>query len=120
MTIGAEISKEILEKINYPKDKIKKIVYFISVRDNWAFGDIDIYKKNQILNIFTDLDFIWMATSKGFPALMKILKKNYVEMIEYLEFRKTPMKNLPFSSQTTKKLYRKYLRNRKRMLKSSL
>src|SRR3989338_850820 len=68
MESGSKIAKSILVKVKYPKDKIKEIVYFVSVHDNWAFGDIEIYTKNKILGIFTDLDFIWIVTPKGFPA----------------------------------------------------
>ena len=43
MKAGAEIAREILQKVKYPDDKIEKIVYFVSVHDNWAFGDDDLY-----------------------------------------------------------------------------
>jgi hypothetical protein len=119
MKTGARIAKQILEKVDYPREKTEKIAYYVSVHDNWAFGDIDIYKKDMILGIFTDLDFTWMATPKGFPALMKILKKNHNEMIEYLGSRETPAKGLPFSSETTKQLFEKYLADRKKELKES-
>ena len=39
MEAGAKIARHILEKLNYPKDKIKKIEYYVSVHDNWALGD---------------------------------------------------------------------------------
>ncbi|MBT6774139.1 HD domain-containing protein [Candidatus Woesearchaeota archaeon] len=115
MKAGKKIAKEILEKLNYPQDKIKTISYYVSVHDNWALGDNDIYKKDIILGTFTDLDFIWMTTKKGFPALMKILKKNKKEMIKYIENNEKLVER-PFATKTTKELFQKYLQQRKKGL----
>jgi len=113
MKAGAIISKIILDELAYPKDKTKKIIYFVSVHDNWAFGDNDIYKNDTLLSVFNDLDYMWMATPKGFPALMKILNKTLEEMIEYLEDNDKP-KLRPFSKKTTKNLYLEYVNDRKK------
>lgn len=113
MKAGAIIAKRILNKITYPKDKAKKIIYFVSVHDNWAFGDDDIYKNDILLGVFNDLDYMWMATPRGFPALMKIFDKTPKEMIEYLENDDKP-RSRPFSTRTTENLYLKYLDDRKK------
>jgi len=113
MKEGAKISKDILEKLNYPKNKVDKIEYYISVHDNWAIDDYSVYENDLILAIFTDLDYIWMATQKGFFALMKILNKNKKEMLEYLETNDKP-KLRPFCTKTTKNLYQKYLEKRQK------
>ncbi len=113
MKAGALIAKRILDKIAYPKDKTENIIYFVSVHDNWAFGDNDIYKNDPLLGVFNDLDYMWMVTTKGFPALMKILNKTPKEMIEYLEHDDKP-KLRPFSTRTTRNLYLKYLGERKK------
>lgn len=113
MVKGKQIAKEILSKLNYLHEKIEKISYYISVHDNWIFGENEIYKKDIILGTFSDLDYIWMATPKGFPALMKILGKNKQEMLEYLEINDKP-KLRPFSTDTTKNLYEKYMDNRRK------
>ena len=113
MKAGAIIAKRILDKIKYPKDKTERISYLVSIHDNWAFGENDIYKNDVILGVFADLDYMWMATPKGFPALMKILNKNSKEMIEYLENNDKP-KLRPFSTKTTKNLYVKYLDERRK------
>ncbi len=112
MVEGAKITKKILEKLNYPQNKIKKIAYYVSVHDNWAFGDME-YKKDKVLGALKDLDFIWMVTSKGFLALMKILKKTPEKMIDYIQSRPKE-ENLVLTSKTTKKMFDKYLRNRKK------
>lgn len=115
MVAGAEIAKQILEKINYPDDKSKQIVFFVSVHDNWAFKDYDIYKKHKILSIFSDLDFMWMATPKGFPGLMKIRSIIPKQMIEYIE-TDDKIRKIPFATKTTKELYKKYISQRKKEL----
>ncbi len=110
MKEGAKIARSILESTKYPQEKIEKIVYYVSVHDNWAFGDYTIYKKEKLLGVFTDLDFIWIATPRGFPAMMKVLGKNQLEMLAYLEAHKTPSVGA-FSTKTTKGLYEKYVRH---------
>jgi len=113
MQSGAILAKEILTKLNYPKSLTEKIAYFVSVHDNWALGDSSIYQKEIILGVFNDLDYLWMATPKGFPALMKILNKTAEEMIEYLKHNEKP--NLrPFAAPTTNQLYTKYLDDRRK------
>lgn len=113
MKAGAKIAKIILKKVDYPENKTKKIVYYVSVHDNWALGDNEIYLRDKILGAFTDLDFMWMATPKGFPELMKILGKSHTEMIDYIEHcEKLTLR--PFSTPTTKRLFEDYLRDRKK------
>jgi len=112
MEAGSKIAKKILHQLNYPKDKSEKIIYFISVHDNWAFGDNKVYDDNIVLAAFTDLDYLWMSTPKGFPALMKILNKTKKEMIKYLEQNDKP-KLRPFATKTTKSLYENYLNDRR-------
>ena len=115
MKAGKKIAKEILEKVNYPKDKIKTISYYVSVHDNWALGNNKIYQKDVILGTFTDLDFIWMTTKKGFPAISKILKKNKKEMVQYIENNEKLVER-PFATKTVKELFQKYLQQRKKGL----
>ncbi len=111
MKKGAEIAKKILEKLDYPPKKTKRVVNYISVHDNWALGDNNIYKEDKILGVFNDLDFIWMATPKGFQEVRKILDKNQEEMRKYLEDNEK-INNRPFSTPTTKKLFYSYLKDR--------
>ncbi len=110
MKAGAKVAKDILEKLNYPKNKTEKIIYFISVHDSWALSDNSVYV-DPILAVFNDLDYMWTATPKGFPAAMKILSNTEKEMIEWLE-NNDKLQLRPFSTKTTKKLYFRYLQNR--------
>ena len=82
-----------------------------TVHDNWAFGDNKVYK-DKCLGSFTDLDFIWMLTPKGFPAMMKLLNKTPKQLIKEIETDEKH-KNRPFVTKTTKELYEKYLKDLK-------
>ena len=116
MKAGAKITREILEKLNYPKEKTEKIVYYVSVHDNWAFGETELYKKDKILGVFTDLDFTWMIAPIGFQAMRKHLEKSHKEMIKHIESNEHHVKKKSFSSNTTKEIYEKHLEDRKKEL----
>jgi hypothetical protein len=118
MKAGAKIACRILKQLDYPEDKIRKIEYYVSVHDNWALGDDEVFKKDIILGVFTDLDFIWMATPQGFPPMMRILNKNPKQLLEYIETDDKPIKR-PFATKTTKALFEKYLRQRRKEIISS-
>lgn len=63
MRAGAQIAAEILNKVGYRQELIKKIAYCISVHDNWVLGDDSPYKESKEMAVFTDLDFLWTTTS---------------------------------------------------------
>jgi MoaA/NifB/PqqE/SkfB family radical SAM enzyme len=112
MEAGKEIAKKILQAANYPKDKTEKISFYVSLHDNWAFGDNKIYQENKILGIFNDLDYISMFSRECFPAMAKFLKKNPINLLNYLE-NDEKLKNRPFLVRATEKLYDKYLSYKK-------
>lgn len=111
MEAGKDIAEEILNNVNYPEDKSKKICHYVSIHDNWAFGEVDIYMKDKILGVFKDLDYLWIFYPKGFEAIRKVLKKNTKEMIEHLKAEASPIGGKkPFSTENTKKLHDEYLK----------
>ena len=112
MEEGVKIAKEILEKVDYPKDKAERIIHYVFVHDNWAFGDNEIYKKDKILAVFNDLDFIWMATEKGFVAVADYLNLKHKAMLDYLQ-NNPKLTERPFSTQITQKLFTNYMEERK-------
>lgn len=110
MKAGAKIAQRILKELNYPENKIKKISHYISVHDNWSFGEVDIYCKDKILGNFKDLDYIWSYTPEGCAITQKTLKKTNKEMLEYLINELSPIGGKkPFSSLSTKILHKYYL-----------
>ncbi len=113
MEKGAEVAEQILKKVNYPEDKIKKIKYYISVHDNWSFGEVNIYLEDEILGVFKDLDYIWSYTEKGFNAIKKMLNKTDEELLKQIVDESSPIfGKKPFSNQTTKEMHDKYLKQR--------
>jgi hypothetical protein len=117
MAEGAKIASDILKELNYPKDKIKQIEYFISVHDNWAFKDFKPYKENKLLAIFNDLDFMWMATKKGFEETRKIRNESEKDMYNYVA-KNDKLFDRPFATKTTKELFKKYMKERKKEIES--
>jgi HD superfamily phosphodiesterase len=113
MDEGAKIARVLLEKLNYPSDKTERIVHYISVHDNWAYDEVDIYMDDPILGTFKDLDYIWIYTKIGFGALKKVKGWNDKQMLEHLRNEPSPIYGKkPFSNATTKKLHDKYLAER--------
>ena len=110
MQAGRDIAIEILRQVNYPPEKMGKIAHYIAVHDNWAFGEVDLYLNDPILGTFKDLDYLWIFTEKGCPAIQKILGKNDAEMLEHLKQESSPIgARKPFSNPTTQRLHDEYL-----------
>jgi hypothetical protein len=115
MKAGADIARRILSTISYPEDKVEKIIHYVSVHDNWAYGQIDIYTNDTILGIFKDLDFLWIYTEIGCQAIQKVLGKDDKAMLMYLRSEPSPIYGKkPFSVPSTKALYDKYLEEREK------
>ena len=110
MDEGAIIAQDLLEQVAYPKDKLEKIVYYISVHDNWAYGEIDLYLNDPVLGTFKDLDYLWLFTKQGFESMSSHLGKNPSDYLKELEDEPLPAKGKkPWSNQTTQKLHDDYL-----------
>ncbi len=118
MKKGAQIADEILQQLHYPKDKIKQITIYISVHDNWLLGDDIVFKKDIVLAVFNDLDYMWMATPNGFSLFLKLVHKTPQQMIQFLETNEKLIRR-PFCTKTTKKLYEHYIAERKKEFKIS-
>jgi len=112
MEAGAEITKKILLSVNYPKDKTERISRYVSSHDRWAFGENEMYKKDKILGIFNDLDFISMFSKEGFLAMGELLRKDPVNLFYYLQ-NNEKIDTRPFLLKATKKLFDKYLMYKK-------
>lgn len=111
MAEGAKIARVILESVMYPANKIPIIVQYISIHDNWALGDNAIYKKDIILGVFNDLDFIWMATQEGFKAVTEIRGLDPAGMMDFL-VNNEKLEKRPFCSKTLAHLFEEYLNER--------
>lgn len=117
MEAGAEIAEQILKSVNYPEVKSKKIVEYVKIHDNWAFGEVDIYLKDKILGTFKDFDYLWIYTKIGCEAIQKVLKKSNLEMLEHLRNEVSPIHGKKtFSTTFAQKLREAYLQDREKEL----
>ncbi len=80
---GSKIAGEILEELDYPKEKTNEIKRLILKHDNWAFGDD--FSGEPVLRIFNNFDFMWMASEKGFDIVRKFLKKEPNEFYKQIQ-----------------------------------
>ena len=111
MKEGARLAGEILLRIGYSEEKSKRIVYYVSIHDEWAIGNNLIYSKDRILGIFNDLDFMWMATPIGFEAVQKIRQCSVTDMVAFLKTNEK-LTNRPFCSPATANMFWKYISER--------
>ena len=114
MEAGAIIAEEILKKVGYDPQLIPQIVNDVERHDNWAFGEVDIYMQNLVLGVFKDLDYIWIASPQGFPAMKKVLEyETDLEVLELLIKESSPIGGQkPFSTITTRNLHIRYVHDR--------
>jgi HD superfamily phosphodiesterase len=120
MDEGGRIAIEILEQVKYPPEKIQKIAEYISVHDNWAFGELDLYLSDPVLSTFKDLDYLWTYTEKGSIAIQEKLGLSNAEMLERLRGEKSPIfGRKPFANITTRKLHDQYMLERELNLRIS-
>lgn len=113
MAEGKKIAEKMFAKLKYPQSKAALVAHYVSVHDSWVLGDNEIYNKDKLLGAFSDLDFIWMATEKGFQAMKKVLRKDDKEMLGCLEKDEKPRLR-PFATKTTKDLFKQCLDARKK------
>lgn len=112
MEEGAKIAASILAELSFPSDELRKIIHYVSVHDNWAIGDDELYRGDLTLGVFNDLDFTWMASAKGFRYVAQILRMDSCQMLEYLE-NNEKLTRRPFSVRTTERIFRNELSKRR-------
>lgn len=115
MAAGKVIAQKILQEVGYSKDKIDKIVEYVGIHDNWAFGEVNLYMNDPVLGTFKDLDYLWIYTKEGCESIQQVLKKNSQEMLEYLLKEPSPIGGKkPFSNTSTTILHDRLLKERER------
>ncbi len=105
MQEGAKIAREILNKVGYDPDYKEKIVHYISVHDNWVFGDDTPFKECKEMAAFNDLDFLWVA--KTFENFEVIANSKKISTKEFYEFMTNNEKltRRPFCCDYTRKIW---------------
>ncbi len=117
---GAEIAEKILHELDYPKEKICEIKRLILKHDNWAFGDS--FANEPVLRIFNNFDFMWIASTKGFEIVRKIMNKEPQEF--YSQIEQFQQKNLEegrsWFNKKTENYYKKLMKERERKIRKKL
>ena len=114
MKEGAKIADKILTEVNYDPDLKNKIVYYISVHDNWLFGDDSPYRECKEMALFNDLDFLYMfSTKESFNMINKGMGLNSKEGIDFW-IKDEKLTRRPFCCEETKKMWKRFIKERKR------
>ncbi|MBU2475564.1 MAG: HD domain-containing protein [Nanoarchaeota archaeon] len=116
MEEGAKIAEQILRKLNYDKEFVEKIVYYISVHDNWVLGDDEPFKECKEMALFNDLDFLVGIRSKEmFDLRAESMEIAPSEMFNSL-LKEEKLKRRPFCCKETKELFSQLMGDRKKEL----
>jgi len=117
MRDGAKIARKILEELDFDPELTERVVYLISVHDNWVVGDNKPYKENKDLAAFTDLDFLYAQSSiMVLKSQGKAMGRSAIEMLHLWEHDDEKFTNRPFVTQYAKDLFMKQIADRKKEL----
>lgn len=101
---GAALTKRLLTRLHYPKDKIARIAYIVSVHDYQSEGVGKTLSNKEELTV-ASIDFLWRITRPGFRKDLKELK---IDPRVYLQNLRHKAKARKLPQQKT--LYRIFLR----------
>lgn len=115
---GAKIAGQILEELNFPKEKTEEVKRLILKHDDWAFGDS--FSDEPILKIFTNFDFLWMASEKGFNIVRKFLNQTPREFYKQIQLfcRKNKKEKRNWVDKRIEKYYHRLMKKRESSLQS--
>jgi len=110
---GAKVAQKILADVNYDPKLTQQIVYFISVHDNWVFGDDEPYKNSRLLSFFNDLDFLYAQS--GFEQFRYHGNSMGISTEKMYDFwlNDEKLTRRPFCCLETKKLFNDLMAERK-------
>jgi hypothetical protein len=106
---SAKIAKQILLQAGFPKSKMSKTLRIIRHHDDWAFGKP---LQDPEWRIFTDLDFSWEASRRGFDIVRRFLKQDRKAFLKTVKahYKKKQLLN-PFLLPEAKTLFLQDLRS---------
>lgn len=113
---GARIAGRILEELNFPKEKSEEVKRLILKHDDWAFGDS--FSDEPILKIFTNFDFLWMASEKGFNIVRKFLNQTPQKFYKQIQLfcRKNRKEGRNWVDKRIEKYYHRLMKERESSL----
>lgn len=118
MIKGAEIARQILDEINYDSELSKLIVYYISVHDNWLFGDNKPFLDCDEMALFNDLDFLAGIRDKEMFELRANSMGISPEEMYTEVFKEEKLINRPFCCVETKNMFDDFMKKRKEELEN--
>ncbi|MEO6508490.1 MAG: HD domain-containing protein [Patescibacteria group bacterium] len=113
MQRGVRIAGRILQKTNFPGEKMLEVLAIIGEHDDWALGIDDVYREDKMVAVLGDLDFLYLATNEGFEIVRKDMGKTHQEMITFLKTNEKHTKR-PWATKTTQALFEQYLQEREK------
>jgi len=119
MRAGKQVAKKILDQVDYPSHLTDKICNYIAIHDNWAFNDHQLYRRNKVLGLFNDLDFISMYSADGFSAMGKILAYEPKRLLDFLD-NNEKLINRPFVSDNSQLVYKDSIKKLRMQASSGL
>ena len=118
MREGAKIARKILEQVNYPQELIEKITYYISVHDQWLFGNDQPYQECREMAVFNDLDFLWVnSTFEAFKITGKSMNMTPKEFYDFW-IKDEKLTRRPFCCDYTKNFWETSIQGIKKILDS--
>jgi len=119
MVEGAKIAKKILRDVDFDPELSEKIVYYVSVHDNWVFSDDEPFKECIEMAFFNDLDFAYAQSDIG------ILENNAQSMGIGLEdmydfwINDEKLTRRPFCCKETQEIFNKNMEKFKKELEEN-
>ncbi|MBD3427020.1 MAG: hypothetical protein GF409_07330 [Candidatus Omnitrophica bacterium] len=113
MAESAKIAREILEEVNYDPALRDRIVHYVSVHDNWRFGDNTPFRECTEMAVFQDLDFTWMASKEGFDLARRVTFGKTPRQMYDLLLSDEKHEKRPFATKSTKELFERLMSERK-------
>lgn len=114
MKEGAKIAKQILGRVDYDSHLLEKIVYYVSVHDNWVLGDDKPFKESIAMALFNDLDFLYAQSSyDAFEIGGKSMGIKPEEMYNFW-MNDEKLSRRPFCCNETKELFNELMKKRKK------
>jgi len=111
---GVKVAKKILDQVSYDPELSKQIVYFVSVHDNWVFGDDEPYKNSRLLSFFNDLDFLHAQSSlEHFKYVGDSMGAPVEDMYDFW-MNDEKLTRRPFCCPETEEIFRNFMVERKR------
>lgn len=116
MIAGAKIADQLLREVRYDDTLREQIVHYISVHDNWVFGDSVPFHECKEMALFNDLDFLWATSSfEVFKTLATSMKLHLREFYEVWK-KEEKLVNRPLCCDATKKMWEESMKEIKEQL----